>query len=84
MQLQTVHAAVKAVRPVDWASVLSIYERAKQVAEAQGMTDFGFKRLLPRYSPDQYLPQAAGHNVWAWSDRDQFIAVLVEGVAEKE
>lgn len=82
MQLQTVHAAVKAVRPVDWASVCAIYERAKLAADAQGMIEWHFERLLPKYSPDCYLPQAAGHNVWAWSDRDQFIAVLVEGTAE--
>jgi len=48
------------------------------------MTEFGFRRLMPKYEPDCYLPQAAGHNVWAWHDRDHFIAVLVEGLAEKE
>ena len=84
LHTQPVTAAVRAVRPVDWASVLSIHERAKQIAEAQGMTEFGFRRLLPKYAPDCYLPQAAGHNVWQWHDADPFIAVLVEGVAEKE
>ncbi len=82
MHRQLVSHVITVPRPLDWASVCSLSEKAYEAASLRNIAEPRYSRLIPK--TDLVHAQHNTRDRWEWDWKSKEISLHVEGWVEKE